>query len=125
MILAGYEGYSSNYLKNLAFQIVVKHECQAGDHRKIFRAAGAGEVAIAMGLLDLARHAKSEMVRHNAWNSLAKCLGLSKEVLERAEGISIIINHGTPPAGEDQPAALTLAQPPPPPAAPGSITIVK
>jgi hypothetical protein len=123
MILAGYEGYHPKSLSRLGKMIVTKHECQVGDHRKIFRAVGAGETAIAMGLLNLAQNAQSEMVRHNAWNSLAKCLGLSKEVLDAAEGISIVINQGCAPAGDDQPAALELPKPPPPSS--GALTITK
>ena len=121
MILAGYSGYNQDYLGQLGQKIIAKHECQVGDHRKIFRAVGAGETAIAMGLLHLAQNAQSEMVRHNAWNSLAKCLGLSKEVLDTAEGISIIINQGCQPA--DEPAALEL--PKAPPASSGTLTITK
>ena len=92
MILAGYKGYHPNYLYQLGTKIINKNECQADDHRKIFRAVGAGETAIAQGLLHLAQNAKSEMVRLNAWTGLAKCLGLTKEVLEGVEGIQIVIN---------------------------------
>ena len=106
MIFAGYEGYGETYLEQLGQRIIARHECQVGDHRKIFRACGAGETAIAMGLLTLAREANSEMVRHNAWNSLAKCLGLSKEVLEGVEGIQIVINQGCAPASPEQPKDL-------------------
>ena len=124
MILAGYSGYSETYLKKLGTQLIAKHECQVGDHRKIFRAVGAGETAIAMGLLHLAQNARSEMVRHNAWNSLSKCMGLSKEVMETAEGIQIIINRGCVTAGEDdQPAVLDLPKAPPPSS--GTLQITK
>jgi len=92
MIAAGYGNVSKIWRYNLAKRIILKHECRAGDHRKIFRIIGAGETAVAMGLLNLAQNAKSEMVKLNAWASLAKILGLTKEVLEQAEGIQIIIN---------------------------------
>ena len=45
MILAGFEGYHPNSLYRLGRKIVQKYEHQAGDHRKIFRAIGAGETA--------------------------------------------------------------------------------
>jgi hypothetical protein len=110
MILAGYKGYSATYLYQLGKMIVNKHECQTDDHRKIFRAVGAGETAIAQGLLHLAQNANSEMVRLNAWTALAKCLGLTKEVLEGVEGIQIVINssRGLPgkPAAQEPGKAL-------------------
>lgn len=110
MILAGYKGYHPNYLYKLGKMIVNKYECRADDHRKIFRAVGAGETAIAQGLLSLAQNAKSEMVKLNAWTALAKCLGLTKEVLEGVEGIQIVINssHSLPvkPAAQEHRKAL-------------------
>jgi len=114
---AGYAGYHPNSLYRLARKIVQKYEHQAGDHRKIFRAIGAGELAIAMGLLNLAKHAKSEMVKLNAWATIAKCLGLTREVVESAEGIQIIINHSSAQApksqpGQHRPAQVNQDQPP-------------
>jgi hypothetical protein len=92
MELAGYGEYSKDWRYKLSQKIIIKYESQAGDHRKIFRDIGAGELAIAQGLLKLATTAKSEMVRLNAWLGLAKCLGLTKEVVEGVQGIKIIIN---------------------------------
>jgi hypothetical protein len=69
----GYVGYHKKSLYRLGRKIVEKYEWSTGDHRKIFRAIGAGEVAIAQGLLNLAQNAKSEMVRLNAWATIAKC----------------------------------------------------
>ena len=124
MIAAGYGHVSKIWRYNLAKRIILKHECRAGDHRKIFRIIGAGETTVAMGLLTLAQTAKSEMVRLNAWASLAKILGLTKEVLEQAEGIQIIINQGCVTAGEDdQPAVLDLPKAPPPSS--GTLQITK
>ena len=40
------------------------------DELKTFRAVGAGEIAVAQGLLALATTAKSEMVRLNAWTAI-------------------------------------------------------
>jgi hypothetical protein len=117
MILAGFEGYHPNSLYRLARKIVQKYEHQAGDHRKIFRAIGAGEVAIAQGLLNLAQNAKSEMVRLNAWATLAKCLGLTKEVVEGVEGIQIVINSSKGLAKAQEPG-----KPLPPSSGPLQIT---
>ena len=76
---AGYQGYNEKYLELLARKIIGKYESQGGDHRKIFREIGAGEMRVAQGILDLAMNAKSEMVRLNAWLGIAKCLGLQKD----------------------------------------------
>ena len=107
MIAAGYIGYNQKYLYRLSRNIVEKYESQADDHRKIFRAMGAGEVAVVEGLLKLARKAKSEMVRLNAWSMVAKCLGLTKEQIEGAGGVTIIFE------GSDKPTALPGAPLPP------------
>jgi hypothetical protein len=122
MIQAGYGEYSTDSRYYLARKITEKYECQTDDHRKIFRAIGAGESTVAQGLLTLAQTAKSEMVRLNAWTALAKCLGLTKEVLEGVEGIQIVINSSRslpsqgPPAQE---APKTL------PASSGKLQIMK
>ena len=118
MIAAGYGHVSKIWRYNLAKRIILKHECRAGDHRKIFRIIGAGETAVAMGLLNLAQNAKSEMVKLNAWAHLAKVLGLTKEVLEQAEGIQIVINQGCAPASPEQP-------PNSPPPISGPITVLE
>jgi hypothetical protein len=110
MILAGFEGYHPNSLYRLGRKIVQKYEHQAGDHRKIFRAVGAGETAIAMGLLYLAQNVKSEAVKLNAWATLAKCLGHTKEVVEGVEGIQIVINSSRtlrePKPGQHRPPGV-------------------
>ena len=91
MKLAGYNSSQDKYLQYVARKILVKYESNGQDHRKIFRAIGLGEIAIAQGILKLATTAKSEMVRLNAWALAAKCLGLQKEVVEGVQGIQIII----------------------------------
>jgi hypothetical protein len=130
MILAGYKGYHPHHLYQLGKKIINKHECQADDHRKIFRAVGAGETAIAMGLLHLAENAKSEMVRLNAWTALAKCLGLTKEALESVEGIQIVINSSRglapqPQPGQHRPAQVHNGRPEAPAAPPGALQITR
>lgn len=116
MIYAGYKATQPRYVRFLAKKIIQKYESQGGDHQKIFREIGFGEVEIAMGIKNLAQNAKSEMVRLNALALAAKCLGLTKEQLEGAGGITIIFEGpeaqvpgpGAPPAlsgGEPRPAA--------------------
>jgi hypothetical protein len=113
---AGYEGYHKKSLYRLGRKIVEKYESQAGEHRKIFRALGAGEVAVAQGLLKLATTARSEMVRLNAWVTIAKCMGLQKEVLDVQTGINIIIRSRSqappePIPGGGRPALIHQAEP--------------
>ena len=113
---AGYGDYHENARYQLARKIIQKYETQAPDHRNIFRAMGAGEVAVVEGLLNLAQKGKSEAVRLNAWSMIAKCIGLTKDQVESAGGITIIFEAadkpalapGAPPAlpgGEPRPAA--------------------
>jgi hypothetical protein len=97
--LAGYAGYNEKYLELLARKIIGKFESQADDHRKLFRALGAGETFIVKGLLSLAKNAKSEMVRLRAYESLSKCMGLTKEQIEGAGGVTIIFEAADRPAG--------------------------
>jgi hypothetical protein len=101
MISAGYVGYHPKSLYRLGRKIVEKFENQAGDHRKIFRAIGAGEVTIIRGLLEIAQDPKvSAAVRLRAWSTLASCMGLKSEIVEPFQGFSIIIS------GEDDDEAL-------------------
>ena len=110
MILAGYEGYHIKSLYRLGRKIVQRYESQAGDHRIIARAMGAGETFIINTLLSLAKNSKSELIRLNATAQLAKILGLTKEILESAGGLTVIF--GPPPAQPGVPGA-------PPPSLPG------
>ena len=96
---AGYTDYNEKYLEFLARKIIGKYESQVEDHRIICRALGAGEVAVINGLLNLAQGAKSEMVRLNAWSQLSKILGLTKEILEGAGGLTIVFEGQAPGAG--------------------------
>jgi len=88
---AGYKGYHRKSLYRLGRKIVEKYENQAGEHRKTFRAVGAGEVSVAQGLLKLATTAKSEMVRLNSWIAIGKILGLTQDVVAVNQGIQIVI----------------------------------
>lgn len=121
----GYVGYHPNSLYRLGRKIVQKYEHQAGDHRKIMRALGWGEVRVIQSLIEAATGFNSETVRLNARIALAKCLGIQKEIMEQAEGIQIVINQGglAPQSqpGQHRPAQVNQDQPPTLPA-PLSIT---
>ena len=97
MNLAGYQNMNDRYKQYLAAQIIQRYESQAEDHRNICRVMGAGEVTVIRGLLDLARNAKGEMVRLNAWSQLSKILGLTKEQLDSAGGVTIIFEGAQAP----------------------------
>ena len=107
MIAAGYCDLSKDYRYKLANRIVQKYESQAGDHRKIFRAVGLGETAIAMGILNLCKTARSEAVKLNAYALAAKCLGLQHDVIEGVEGITIVIHN--PSQAQEQGVKTRLA----------------
>lgn len=114
MILAGYGQYSKDWRYKLSQKIIRKYEQQVGDHRKIMRTMGYGEVKVIKLLIDSAENAKSETVKLNARIALAKCIGLQKEVVDGVEGITIVFNaHASPP---DQPSTATQPKPVAPPA---------
>ncbi len=89
MELAGYTGYHQRWVYYLAAKIIQKYESRTDDRRKLFRAVGAGELAIARGLLDLAQKARSEQVRRAAWADLASCMGLKSEQIESFQGVTL------------------------------------
>ena len=103
MKTAGYEAANDNYLYSLAKKIIERYETQAGDHKIIARAMGAGEVLVFKSLLELIK-SKNERIKLDATAHLAKILGLQKEQIETARGITIIFE------GYKQalPAAITL-----------------
>jgi hypothetical protein len=125
MIATGYGGYTSNSRTRIAKKILVKYECSVGDHRKIMRALGWGEVQVIQSLIEAATGFNSETVKLNARIALAKCIGIQRDVLEQAEGIQIVINQGGLPACEDQPVAFTLESPKAPPPSSGALQITK
>jgi hypothetical protein len=92
MIAAGYGNYSQKQRYRIATKIVQKYESQGGDHQKIMRAMGYGEVRVIELLIEAATKFKSEAVRLNARIALAKALGLQKEVIDGVQGVKIIIN---------------------------------
>jgi len=103
---AGYIGYNEDYLYRLGRKIVQKLETQAEDCRKIARAIGAGEVFIIKTLYSLAKDSKSEKIRGDNAMNLAKLLGLTKEQLDSAGGVTIIFEGaGAPGATASLPGA--------------------
>ena len=112
LILADYpvEPDSTMYFRGR--KIVQKLEASTDDHRKILRAVGAGEVAVAQGLLMIARDKNAGAVaRVAAYTTLGKMLGMSKEVIEGRKGITIVIEGPRqeratipPPGGGHAPA---------------------
>ncbi len=110
MNAAGYIGYNLKYLYRLSRKIVEKFESRAADSRKIARAIGAGEVFIIKTLYSLAKDSKSEKIRGDNAMNLAKILGLTKEQLEGAGGVTIVFEG---PGAQTQ--ALPGAPPPLPP----------
>ena len=109
MKLAGYEGYHLTNLYLIAKKITEKYERQAGDHRDIMRKLGFGEVKVFLLLIDSATNARSELVRLQARIALAKCLGVTKEVMESSQGVTVIIQ------GPDACVQVNTGQPGQPP----------
>ena len=75
------------------------NEREEDDPQKIFRAVGFGEVAIARGIKRIAQKSQSEMVKLNAHALAAKCCRMTQEPIMSHQGVNIIINCGTEPAG--------------------------
>jgi len=90
MIKAGYEGYSQSQIYYLAGEIRKKVELQADDHKKLFRELGAGEILVVKTLLSLIED-PSAKIRLGAVTQLAKILDLTKEQLDGAGGITLIL----------------------------------
>jgi len=90
MELAGYEGYHPHSLYRLGRKIVQKYEQSGGDARKILRSVGVGEVQVAKKILELMNDS-SKNVQLRATELAAKCLGMTKENVEIAQGIQIVI----------------------------------
>ncbi len=99
MIKAGYGDMSWQWRYELAQKIVRKYEAQAEDTRKIFQDIGFGQLTIAQGIKNKAINAKSEMVSLNAYQLAARCTRMLEEPAQSHQGVNIIINCGTEPAG--------------------------
>ena len=99
MVAAGYGHFSAQYRNRLANKILRKYESQAGDVRKIFCDIGFGQTQIARGIKHKAENAVSEMVALNALKLAAQCTRMVEEPQASHQGVNIIINCGTEPAG--------------------------
>jgi len=91
MITAGYGNFSQNYRHQIARNIIQKYEWRADDRRNLFRAAGAGELRICMGLLEIAQGSYPAGVRRAAWADLASCMGLKAEQIEPFQGVFLVM----------------------------------
>jgi hypothetical protein len=108
---AGFTGLSNTYKYLLAKKIIEKYESKAEDHRAIFRAVGLGEIAVARGILKACHTARTTKELTDAYGLAAKCLGLQREVIEGAGGITLIIAGEGGEAGEiKEPGKLTEPQ---------------
>ena len=91
MIAAGYSNYHPKYIHVELRKIIEKYEQQAGDHRKIFRAIGCGILRVAQKINKSMDAAKSEMVQFNYTQLAAKALGITKDVEQPSQGLTIIV----------------------------------
>jgi hypothetical protein len=123
MLLAGYEiPKVEGTLYWRAKRIIRKLEMSAADHRAIMRAVGAGEVAVTAGLFALARSKDTPAVaRVAAYTTLAKMLGMEKDIIQGTQGVTIVIQgpdgqeaalRPAPPGAPGLPAADPLTRPP-------------
>ena len=119
MDLAGYSNLHPTYKRFLACKIIARHESQVEDHRNIARAIGAGEIFVIKGLMDLAKESTSGLVKRAALADLAKILGLTKEQLEGAGGVTIIFEGAGAPG-----ATARLPGAPPLPPSQGEIKVL-
>ena len=99
MIQAGYGDHGEKYRYLLAQKIVKKYESLSEDSKKIFQDVGFGQLTIAQGIKNKALNAKSEMVSLNAYQLAARCTRMLEEPAQSHQGVNIIINCGTEPAG--------------------------
>jgi hypothetical protein len=103
MIAAGYNGYHQDTLYKMSRKIIQRYESQAGDHRKIMRAMGYGEVKVIEMMIEAATKFKSETVRQKARETLGKWLGIQTEVIDGTEGITIVIRGTKSATSPEQP----------------------
>jgi len=100
---AGFEAAQDSHLYLVAKKIIEKHETQAGDGRILARAMGLGEVKVLQTLWELMQ-SKIERIRLDAVMYLGKILGLTREQVEGAHGITIIFEGAAP----NLPASIAL-----------------
>lgn len=91
MKLAGYFENSDGMYFYRSKKILRRYEEREEDRRHIQRALGYGEVFVIDSMAKLAKGAKSEIARANAIATLGRWLGMDKEVLQGAGGVTIVI----------------------------------
>jgi hypothetical protein len=90
-ILDSYHGkISRRHCYWIAQKIIRKYEAHEGDHRKIFRAIGLGEIRVALGILALCDD-KEKRWQAKGLELASKNLGLKKEYIEGSQGVTVII----------------------------------
>ena len=112
MILAGFTENSEGMYYYRSQKIIRKFESREEDHREIMRALGAGEVFIINSMYSLAKSAKSEIVQKGALDSLARWIGMDKELVQGSHGVTVII-QGADGAQQQVNIPLTLPARPP------------
>ena len=90
MKAAGYLKGSDSWINYIARNILIRFETLTENKRQIMRRLGAGEVRIIEEKLKLALTGRSEKVRNDALDSLAKWIGLSRDNIEVNQGDRII-----------------------------------
>lgn len=114
MIQSGYNDLPERTIYFRAKKILQKYEAQTEDHRSIMRAIGAGEVAVISKMWEEVQTSQSAVARVQALTTLGKWLGLAKEVVEGAGGITIIFeaaDQAGQPISTLPPAQAEQAQP--------------
>lgn len=125
MVLAGYKDMSSRNRYYRARQIVQKYEQRVGDGRKIMRAAGVGELTVALKIKEMLND-PSKTIQAKGVELAGKYLGMAKETLEIEHGITIVIKGaGQSPAPPGGPPGRPQAENPKALPGPAPISIIK
>ena len=114
MIQSGYNDLPERTIYFRAKKILQKYEAKTEDHRSIMRTIGCGEIAVISKMWEEVQTSQSAVARVQALTTLGKWLGLAKEVVEGAAGISIIFQAGGQagqPVSTLPPAQAEQAQP--------------
>jgi hypothetical protein len=90
LVTAGYREYSGTYGYVVAQKIIKKYECRA-DTGEIFSNHNFGAHEIARGIIHLAINCPNAQVRLNALALCAKAVGMLRDQIDQAPGVTIII----------------------------------
>ena len=124
---AGYKANSKKAREITGSRIIEKYCALQGDHKKIFRQIGLNEVQIAQTIQEIALNPKlGTGFRLKALDLAARCLGLTKDVIEGLGGFQVIFEGSQAPAPVPGAAPAPGVAPSPAPALPpGPLSIVK